>query len=248
MLDLPRYFLRCIVIALESILKGAFMFYEPGKSSHGLPHDPFKSLVVPRPIGWISTYAADGTPNLAPYSFFNAVGYAPPIVMFSSGARRPDFSHKDSAFNAEQTGVFVVNMVSYELRDQMTISAEEVEPNINEFELAGLEMGQATTVNAPLVVAAPAHLECKYVQTVKLAGTQPGSYSTVIFGEVIGVHIRDDFLTDHGRVDVEKIRPVARLGYMDYSSVESVFSMKKLMPEDGQDPGESGTNITQNLG
>ena len=223
------------------------MFYEPGKLGHGLPHDPFKSLVVPRPIGWISTYASDGTPNLAPYSFFNAVGYAPPTVMFSSGARHPDFSTKDSALNAEETGVFVVNMVSYELRDQMTISAEEVDPGINEFELAKLEMGKAKTINAPLVVAAPAHLECKYLQTVKLDGTQPGSHSKVIFGEVIGVHIGDGYITDNGRVDVEKIRPVARLGYMDYSSIETVFSMKKLMPEDGQTPGEAGTGITRKI-
>ena len=223
------------------------MFYEPQKSDHGLPHDPFKSLVVPRPNGWISTYAPDGTPNLAPYSFFNAVAYAPPTVMFSSGARHPDSSYKDSAFNAEETGVFVVNMVSYELRDKMTISAEEVEPHINEFELAGLEMGQAATVNAPIVVAAPAHLECKYMQTVKLDGTQPGSNSMVIFGEVVGVQIGDDYLTDQGLVDVEKIRPVARLGYMNYSSVESIFSMKKLMPEDGQNPGEAGTNISRKL-
>lgn len=224
------------------------MFYEPGKSGHGLPHDPFKSLVVPRPIGWISTYAKDGTPNLAPYSFFNAVGYAPPTVMFSSGSRRPDHSDKDSALNAEDIGAFVVNMVSYELRDQMTLSAEEVEPNVNEFELARLEMGQAKTINAPLVVAAPAHLECKYLQTVKLPSTKPGVFSKVVFGEVVGVSINDDFVTDQGRVDVEKIRPVARLGYMDYSSVETIFSMKKLMPEDGQNPGEAGTDITRKLG
>jgi flavin reductase (DIM6/NTAB) family NADH-FMN oxidoreductase RutF len=224
------------------------MFYEPGKTSHGLTHDPFKSLVVPRPIGWISTYAKDGTPNLAPYSFFNAVGDAPPMVMFSSGARRPDHSDKDSALNVEETGCFVVNMVSYELRDQMTLSAEEVEPNVDEFELAGLEIGQAKTVNAPLVVAAPAHLECKYMQTVKLASTKPGVFSKVVFGEVVGVQINDDFMTEQGRVDVEKVRPVARLGYMDYSSVETIFSMKKLLPEDGQNPGEAGTDITRKLG
>ncbi|MBT4701833.1 MAG: flavin reductase family protein [Rhodospirillaceae bacterium] len=223
------------------------MFYEPGKSGHGLPHDPFKSLVVPRPIGWISTYAKDGTPNLAPYSFFNAVGFAPPMVIFSSGTRRPDHSDKDSALNVEETGAFVVNMVSYDLRDQMTLSAEEVDPDVDEFDLAGLEMGQAKTVNAPLVVASPAHLECKYMQTVKLESTKPGVFSKVVFGEVVGVQINDDYLTDQGRVDVEKMRPVARLGYMDYTSVETIFSMKKLMPEDGQNPGEAGTGITRKL-
>lgn len=192
---------------------------------HGLPHDPFKSCVIPRPIGWISSVAADGTLNLAPYSFFNGVSADPPMVMFSSGSR-PGGASKDSIANAQATGEFVCNMVSWELRHRMNETSAGVPPETNEFELAGLEMEPSTLVSVPRVKAAPIHMECKTLQVVTLPAARDGGANALCIGRVIGIHFNDEVLID-GLIDVEKIRPVARLGYMDYTSVESVFSIQR---------------------
>jgi len=213
------------------------MFFNTEKNDHGLPHNPFKSLVVPRPIGWISTYSRDRVPNLAPFSYFNAVSTVPPFVMFASGGHPPDGRTKDSAQNAEDCGVFCVNLVAYGLHEQMNATADAVPPDVDEFKLAGLKMGQARMVDAPVVADAPVHLECTYHETLVLPGGGPGQQSRVIFGRVVGIYIDDACVTAEGRVDVAKIRPVARLGYMDYTSVESIFSMPKLMPEDAEASG-----------
>jgi flavin reductase (DIM6/NTAB) family NADH-FMN oxidoreductase RutF len=200
------------------------MFYDPDiKKSHGLPHDPFKSLVAPRPIGWISTVSADGHVNLAPYSFFNAVCYNPCIVMFSSSGL-PDDPQKHSWRNAEETGEFVCNIVSEELKDQMNTTSAHVPRGIDEFELAGLTAEPSEKVKPPRVKESPAHLECKYLRTVEFESEEAHHTHGVIFGHVVGIHIRDDILTD-GMVDTLKFRPVARLGYMEYTVVDNVFSM-----------------------
>lgn len=205
------------------------MFYDPDiKRSHGLPHDPFKALVAPRPIGWISTIDTDGNVNLAPYSFFNAVCYNPCIVMFSSSGLVDD-SRKHSWRNAEETGEFVCNIVSEELQDQMNLSAAHVARGVNEFEIAGLTEEPSEKVKPPRVKEAPAHLECKYLKTVTFDSDEPHHTHGVVFGHVVGVHIRDDVIVD-GKVDLLKFRPVARLGYMDYTVVEKVFSMER--PDD----------------
>ena len=197
------------------------MFYDAQQNSHGLPHDPFKALVGPRPIGWISTRSKDGISNLAPYSFFNAISAQPNLVMFSSQG------HKDSVTNIEETGVFAVSMVSYDLRDRMNKSSAPVDPDVNEFDLAGLTEAPCQMINASYVSEAPAALECRLLDVIHLNKYQGivSAYEMVI-GEVVGVHIKDDMLID-GKVDAPSMRLLSRLGYMDYASVDSVFSLTR---------------------
>jgi len=191
---------------------------------HGLPHSPFKSCIIPRPIGWISTLAADGTPNLAPYSFFNGVSDDPPMVMFASGGKGANSDFKDSVSNAEATGEFVCVMVGHAMLDAMNESSAGVAADVNEFELAGLETAPAELVKAPRVKGAAIHLECKYYDTIKLPGGSDGRTNRVCIGSVVGVHIDDAVLKD-GIVDVSAFRPVARLGYMDYTTVDNIFTL-----------------------
>ncbi|UWR96779.1 flavin reductase family protein [Phaeobacter inhibens] len=198
------------------------MFYRP-EDGHGLTHNPFNAIVTPRPIGWISSRGADGSNNLAPYSFFNAVAYEPPQVMFASTSAKADRDGtKDSVANIEETGVFCVNVVSYVLRDAMNASSAPLPKDINEFEHAGLEMSPCETINCGRVAAAPAALECKLTQIVTL----PGAANKVVFGEVVGVHLDDSCLND-GTFDVTRFQPLARLGYRDYSVVRDLFSLTR---------------------
>jgi flavin reductase (DIM6/NTAB) family NADH-FMN oxidoreductase RutF len=198
------------------------MFYEPDKGNHGLRFNPFKALVVPRPIGWISSLGPDGTPNLAPYSMFNAVAGDPPCVMFASSAKT-DGSSKDTRHCAEATGEFVVNLATYEVRDAMNRTSESFALGINEFDVAGLELIPSLLVKPPRVKCSPVQLECKFLQTVEMPkGTVDRNFVT--FGRVIGVHINDDLIID-GRVDICRAKPIARMGYMDYTCVEQVFEM-----------------------
>lgn len=200
------------------------MFYDPDKKrSHGLPHDPFKALVAPRPIGWISTICNDGHVNLAPYSFFNAVCYNPCIVMFASSGL-PDDPQKHSWRNAEENGEFVCNIVPESLADHMNKTSAHVARGVDEFELAGLTKEPSVKVKPPRVKEAPAHLECKYLKTVIFESEEKYHTHGVVFGHVVGIHIDDDVIVD-GLVDVSQYRPVARLGYMDYAVVDKVFSM-----------------------
>ncbi|MEM8704296.1 MAG: flavin reductase family protein [Pseudomonadota bacterium] len=195
------------------------MFYETAKNDHGLPHNPFKAIVSPRPIGWISSLDGDGRTNLAPYSFFNAVGDRPPIVMFSSSG------YKDSAANVDATGEFVCNMASWDLKDAMNVSSAPVSGDTSEFELAGLEMAPSRLVKAPRVAKAATALECKHLQTLKLAdldGVETDNW--IVFGQVVGVHIDENILVD-GKVDVTRFKPLSRLGYMEYAAVTEVFEM-----------------------
>lgn len=207
------------------------MFYDALKGDHGLPYNPFKSLVVPRPIGWLSTISVDGIVNLAPYSFFNALSYDPAFIMISAGCRE-DGTKKDTVKNAEEVGEFVFNMATWDLRERMSETAWVIEPGTDEMKLAGLTPAPSRMVKPPSVAESPVHFECLYHQTVTLPGNRPDMVHHVVFGKVIGIHIRDEFITDKGLVDVLKLRPIARLGYKDYTSVESVFSMNKRMPED----------------
>ena len=201
------------------------MFYEP-KNGHGLPHNPFNAIVTPRPIGWISTRGADGLDNLAPYSFFNAVAYEPPQVMFASTSAKPDRGDtKDSVANIRDTGVFAVNVVAHAARDAMNRSSGSWRKDEDEFAIAGVEKAACQTINCPRVADAPATLECVLTQIVKL----PGAHNFVVFGEVTGVHMRDDCLVD-GTFDVTTYQPLARMGYRDYATVREVFSLKR--PDD----------------
>ena len=198
------------------------MFYTP-EAGHGLPHNPFNAIVTPRPIGWISTRGADGSENLAPYSFFNAVAYFPPQVMFASTATKPDRGDtKDSVANIRETGVFCVNIVEYAARDVMNQTSGPWEKGTDEFDLAGIARAECETVACSRVANAPANLECKLTQIMKL----PGDANFVVFGEVTGVHLRDECLRD-GVFDVTIYQPLARLGYRDYARVTEVFSLAR---------------------
>ena len=200
------------------------MFYETINNDHGLPYNPFKSCIVPRPIGWISTISLDGVPNLAPYSQFQNLSFDPPYVMFAAN-QKTDGSRKDSVVNAEQSGEFVHNMVTYELREAVNISAQEVPPDVDEFELAGVTKAPSKMVKPYRIEESPVQFECRYYQTVRLPGKGTMGSVDIVIGQVIGIHIKDEFIRRDGRLDILKIRPIGRLGYYDYTCVESVFEM-----------------------
>ncbi len=200
------------------------MFYEPEKNNHGLAHNPFKSCVVPRPIGWISTLGMNGVPNLAPYSQFQILTFDPPYVMFAAN-QTTDGSRKDSVVNAEQTGEFVYNMVTYDLREAMNLSAQQVPPDVDEFELAGVSKALSRLVKTPRVAESPIQFECRTHQTLRLPGNGTMGTVDIVIGRVIGIHIKDELITGDGKLNILKIRTIARLGYYDYTVIESVFEM-----------------------
>lgn len=207
------------------------MYYEPRNNDHGLPFNPLKACVVPRPIGWISTVDSDGAVNLAPFSFFNMLSYNPPYVLFSSGMHA-DSAHKDTVLNIEQTGEFVYNMATWDQREAMNQSALIVERGVDELAAAGLEALPASLVRPPRVKGAPVHFECRHYTTLDLPGRTRRAAHKVVIGEVVGVHIDDAALTADGLLDIARIRPIGRLGYMDYVSVDELFSMEKETPEE----------------
>jgi flavin reductase (DIM6/NTAB) family NADH-FMN oxidoreductase RutF len=196
------------------------MFYRPA-DGHGLPHNPFNAIVTPRPIGWISTRGMDGAENLAPYSFFNAVAYVPPQVMFASTSGKPDRGDtKDTVANIRETGVFCVNIVAYAMRDAMNQTSGAWPRETDEFTHAGIERIACTTIPCSRVAEAPASLECRVTQIVALEG----AHNIAVFGEVVGVHLRDDCVID-GMFDVTRFQPLARLGYRDYAVIDETFSL-----------------------
>lgn len=196
------------------------MFYEPRtqdpKADMGLKHNPWKALVQPRPIGWISTVSADGKANLAPYSYYNSVCEDPPIVMFSSSEKT-----KDTARNILETGEFVVNVVTDLLLHPMVETSRAVPHGVDEFELAGLTKRPSRLVKPYGVGESPVHLECKLFKTIEIPSTDPESDYILILGEVIGIEIDDSIIQD-GRVDFIS---VGRLGYQDYSVTASKQSV-----------------------
>jgi len=201
------------------------MFYETDKNDHGLPFNPFKSTVVPRPIGWISTLDRENNHNLAPFSQFNNIGYDPAYVMFSGGGDVRKDGRKDSTVNAIESGEFVCNMATWELREEVRLTAGAYPPDLDEGKLAGLEMLPSRMVKPLRVARSPVHLECETYQAVTLPGNAVRNIMTVVIGKVVGVHINDDVITPQGRIDIQKIKPLCRMGYMDYSAIESVFEM-----------------------
>ncbi|MDW3222556.1 MAG: flavin reductase family protein [Paracoccaceae bacterium] len=201
------------------------MFYRP-QDGHGLPHNPFNAIVSPRPIGWISTRTAQGHNNLAPYSFFNGVSYTPPQVMFASTSYKDDQGDtKDSVANVRETGVFCVNIVEYTMRDAMNASSEMLPKETDEFAIAGVAPVECSEIDCARVAQAPASLECRMTQIIAIEGQN----NFVVFGEVVGVHIRDNTLVD-GRFDVRTFQPLSRLGYRDYTRVTELFELAR--PDD----------------
>ena len=201
------------------------MFYEPNKNDHGLQFNPFKSTVIPRPIGWISTLDRNGRNNLAPFSQFNNIGYDPPYVMFSGGTDVRGHGRKDSVVNAIESGEFVCNMATWDLREAVNTTASAVEPGVDESVLAGLEMIPSRLVKPLRVAESPVHLECVFHQCLVLPGNSPANIMSVVIGRVVGIHIKDEVLTPDGRIDVKTIKPICRLGYMDYAVITDTFEM-----------------------
>ena len=198
------------------------MFYEPDKRDKSiLPHDPFKAIVAPRPIGWITSMNSKGEVNLAPYSYFNGVNSRANLVMFASEG------HKDSVSFIEETGEFDCNLATWDLREQMNATSAPLPRGINEMQRAGLEPAPSRLVKPPRVAASPCALECKLVKIVRLetaAGTPLDGH--VVFGQVVGVHIDDRFIVG-GLLDTAAMKPIARCGYDQYAVVESLFSMTR---------------------
>ena len=202
------------------------MIYSATKADLGFAHDPFKAIVAPRPIGWISTLDAQGRANLAPYSFFNAVAYVPPQVMFASTSAKPDRDGtKDSVAQIRETGVFCVNIVEHAAREAMNLTSKAFPRETDEFAAAGVPKAECLEIDCPRVDGAPANLECRLTQIVTL----PGKANFLVLGEVVGFHLRDDCLRD-GRFDVTAFQPVSRLGYRDFATVTEVFEM--IRPDD----------------
>jgi flavin reductase (DIM6/NTAB) family NADH-FMN oxidoreductase RutF len=198
------------------------IFYEPLTRDKGLlPHDPFKALIAPRPIGWISTMNREGAVNLAPYSFFNAVCDNPPIVAFSSNGA------KDSMTFAEESGEFVWSMATYALRDQMNATSAPLPRGDSEFAFAGLATAPSYRVAPPRVAPSPAALECKVSDVFRLKDmTGAATENYLVFGQVVGVHLDEAFIKN-GFVDTAAMQPIARCGYMDYAVVDKTFTLPR---------------------
>jgi len=197
------------------------MFYTTEKNDHGLPHDPFKAIIAPRPIGWITSMSASGAINLAPYSFFNGIKSRPPMVMFASEGR------KDSLEFVEETKEFVCNLATWDLRDQMNHTSAPYPRGVNELTEAGLTPAPCRLVKPPRVAEAPCALECKWLQTVELKDIDGRAMDGwVVFGQVVGVHIDERYIRD-GLLDTAAMKPIARGGYHDYSVLTESFTMRR---------------------
>ena len=202
------------------------MYFQPGAHKEaGLSFSPIKAIISPRPIGWISSRGKNGTFNLAPYSYFNAISEHPPMVIFSS-APSDGAHHKDSLRNVIETEEFVVNVVSSALGAAMNITSAGFSYGESEFAAANLEMADCETVSAPRVVSSPAALECKLWKIVELPKPDHTNGGVMIIAIITGIHI-DDAVIKNGQVDVTAYQPLARLGYMDYARISNVFAMPR---------------------
>lgn len=190
----------------------------------GLPYSPFKSCTIPRPIGWISTISRQGQPNLAPFSQWQNLTWDPPMVMFAANQSVLG-GRKDTVSNAEETGWFVWNMATWDLREAVNLSSRAVDRQTNEFELTGLTAGPSVVAPAPRVVDSPCHFECRYLQTVRIPAATETATVDLVIGRVEHIHIADDVITPEGKLDVLKIKPIARLGYYDFTVVDNIFEM-----------------------
>lgn len=201
------------------------MKYSPSTEQNPLPYSPFKSCTVPRPIGWLSSVSNDGVENLAPYSQWQNLTFDPPMVMFSAN-QYPDGRRKDTVVNAEQTGWFVWNMATWELREAVNISAMALPAHESEFDRAGVSQSRADLSPVPMVAESPCHFECRYMSTHRLVGDSFVGTIDVVFASVERIHIDDSVITADGKLDIPAIQPIARMGYFDYTVVTDVFEMR----------------------
>lgn len=201
------------------------MHYAPASEQCPLPYSPFKSCTVPRPIGWLSTISTAGVCNLAPYSQWQNLTFDPPMVMFAAN-QYPDGRRKDTVVNAEETGWFVWNMATWDLREAVNLSAMALPAEVDEFERAGVTKADCVDAPGPRVAEAPCHFECRYLQTTRLKGNSPVGWVDVVFGEVMRIHVADHAVGADGKLDIPKLQPIARMGYYDYTVVREVFEMR----------------------
>ena len=199
------------------------MFYQPKKNPFSI--DPSKSLIFPRPIGWISSIDKKGIVNLAPYSYFNAIADDPPQIMFVAGASDKPSQKKDTLTNIIETKEFVVNFATTATRKQMNLSSKDIHKDDDEFVLTKLKKRKSRLIKVPSVADSPVNLECKLLKSIKLKSNSR-EFSTMVMGEVIGIYIKDSFI-EKGIVNSAAMRYVARMGYSEYTTVSSKFKMKR---------------------
>jgi len=203
------------------------MFYETKKKNHGLKYDPFKSCIIPRPIAWITTISNNGEDNCAPYSFFNGVASDPPMVMFANnGQAIINEGPKDTFSNIKDNSEFVINIATYNNKDKMNETCFPLAKGESEIDLAKLETRESKIVKPKILSVSPINMECKLYQIIDLPVNNKNEYNGIIIGHVLGIHIQDDYILN-GIIDVKKLKPLARLGYMDYSIVDSFFQMNR---------------------
>ena len=207
------------------------MFFNPievGMKPPPFKHTVYNALVTPRPIGWISTLGVDGVINLAPFSFFNSLCAEPPCVMYCPNSFKPGTrERKDSLTNVKVSGEFVFSMCTYDQREQMIITAAHSPSTVDEMAQAGVEAAPSVNVKPPRVKASPIAMECKLLQVVDLPSSNSGSQNNMVIGQVVGIHVADEVISD-GIIDVKKINPLARLGYLDYATLDldNLFSLQ----------------------
>ena len=201
------------------------MHYTPDSETCPLPFSPFKACTVPRPIGWLSTICPDGVHNLAPYSQWQNLTFDPPMVMFAAN-QYPDGRRKDTVVNAEQTGWFVWNMATYDLREAVNISAMALPPDEDEFERASIKKADCIDAPGARVGESPCHFECRYLSTHRLPGNSPVGGVDVVYGQVMRIHVADWAILPSGKLDIATIRPIARMGYYDYAMITNIFEMR----------------------
>lgn len=201
------------------------MKFDPAREQADLPFSPFKSCTVPRPIGWLSSVSSDGVENLAPYSQWQNLTFDPPMVMFSAN-QYPDGRRKDTVLNAEQTGWFVWNMATWDLREAVNISAMALPPHESEFDRAGVTKRYADLSTTPMVRESPVHFECRYLSTHRMTGNSAVGTIDIVFAAVERIHIDDAVINEHGKLDIPTIKPIARMGYYDYTVVTDTFEMR----------------------
>ncbi|MFO1148592.1 MAG: flavin reductase family protein [Alsobacter sp.] len=198
------------------------MFYDTKTYGHGLPHDPLKAVVAPRPIGWISALDGQGRVNLSPYSFFNMFSTRPPILGFSSEGM------KDAVSFIAETGEFVCNLATWDLRDAMNATSAPLPRGVSEFAHAGLEEEPSRLVKPPRVKGVPAAIECRLVEIIRLKTSEGEVLDRhLVLGHVVGVHLDERYITPEGRFDMTKARTIARCGYQDYAVVDTLFTMTR---------------------
>lgn len=215
------------------------MEYDPQTEKSPLPFDPFKACTVPRPIGWLSTISPEGIHNLAPYSQWQNLTFDPPMVMFSAN-QLPSGESKNTVSNAEKTGWFNWNMATWDLREAVNTSAMALDADVDEFERAGVEKMASKYSDAAMVAASPCRFECKVHSTLRIPARSVVGTIDIVIGEVMRIYVDDGVITEDGKLDVTKIKPIARMGYYDYAVIEDTFEMRVPGNSDAQNAGLEG--------